>query len=179
MNETFQRKYDTILDLFSNVGGSMEFIIIGFTVLFSWYDNLSRKAHFRHLIARHFELPGGFRPKSPYLWSLCSKKPNRETREALDEIADEGVAFENLVKLTTVMSFITNVLIPEELWKVVPLVAFLDKQVEVKKKSGHQTQGAPNKVGPIGSPGGDQHRRLDSSTLPISSPSLNHSKFGF
>ena len=50
-------------------------------------------------------------------------------------MAEEGLAFENLMKMTTVMNFITNVLIPEELWKVVPLVAFLDKQVEINKKA--------------------------------------------
>jgi len=88
--EIFSRSYDTVLDLFGNIGGSVEFLIILFTLLFNWYENLSSTLIMRRALATKFNLPQRY-VSSDSVFSLCRWRRRKEDRDliaqkALDQI---------------------------------------------------------------------------------------------
>jgi len=130
--EVFSRSYDTILDLFGNIGGSVDFIIILFTLLFNWYENLSSTLIMRNALARKFNLPKRYIPSSSVL-SLCNckKKRDKVSEEVLDNMAESALNFERLAEEAAISSFTQKLSTPEELRILLPTVMFLEAKMKL------------------------------------------------
>lgn len=146
ITEAFSRSYMTILDLFGNIGGSVDFTILILLTLFCWYESRVISRKLRGVIVKHFGLPTDMKPKT--LMDICcrcrKKRLQGELRpwsedhykakmEALDEVAAEVLSFENLSDDSIVFNLAKDVILPQELSKMAPAVAVMEKMVKEKE----------------------------------------------
>jgi hypothetical protein len=145
--EQFQRTYDTILDLFGNIGGSLDFVIIIFVILFNWLENILTDHTVMTQMASALQVPQKMLGKSKKR-AWCGKKnrtkPNElelkeeETKiggckEALAEICEKSLSVENIAIQATTYEMMIESMVPAHLRTLMPLTVFMKKLIEQKK----------------------------------------------
>lgn len=158
--EQFQRTYDTILDLFGNIGGSLDFVIVLFVILFNWFENILTDRSLTKQIGQALQIPDKMLGNSKRK-GCCSKK-NRTTptveeskepqqldgcKDAIADIADKSLSVENLAVQTTTYEFMVDTMMPAHLKTLIPLTVFVKKMIEQKKEE--EKQKAAKKTMPI------------------------------
>lgn len=158
--EQFQRTYDTILDLFGNIGGSLDFVIILFVIMFNWCENILTDRTLTKQIGQALQVPdkmlGNHKRQG-----CCSKKnrtaPTAEEHkgstkldgcaDVIADITDKSLSVENLTVQSTTYEFMVDNMMPSHLKTLIPLTVFVKKMVEQKKEEEKKKLSKNNAVG--------------------------------
>lgn len=158
--EQFQRTYDTILDLFGNIGGSLDFVIIIFVILFNWCENLLTDRTLTKQIGQALQVPE--KMMGNHKRQGCCSKKNRTApsadehkeptkldgcNDAIADITDKSLSVENLAVQSTTYEFMVDNMMPAHLKTLIPLTVFVKKMVEQKKEEEKKKHSKNSAVG--------------------------------
>jgi len=130
--EVFSRSYDTVLDLFGNIGGAIDFILILFTLCFNWYENLSSTLTMRRALVRRFNLPKRYeQPSSVFGLCNCRRKRDKFDGETLDSMGESALNFERMAEDAAITSFTQRVGLPAEIRALLPTVLFIENKMKI------------------------------------------------
>ena len=136
--EQFIRSYDRILDLFGNIGGTIEFILVVFLIFFHWYENYIGMLRMRRAVGNHLGLPEKMRMHGFSVFNMCSKKNSEEKIHALDEIVEESVAMERMAENNIYSRLVQKYMLSKEVVEAAPAIHMMEKMIE--KKTGRQEE---------------------------------------
>lgn len=158
--EQFQRTYDTVLDLFGNIGGSLDFVIIIFVILFNWMENILTDRAMFNVIGEALQVPDKISGKSKK--GGCCKKRNRTAptstdslqkpkvegyKDALSEVTDKALSIENLTIQATTCEFMIDNMVPAHLRTLMPLAVLMKKIVDQKREEEKKKSQKPTGAG--------------------------------
>ena len=132
--EEFTRSYDTILDLFGNIGGSIDFLALVLVILFHWHENYTTSTVMRKKLSENLKLPSDLSQRETSVFGLCCKKTRQSTKDALDELVDDALSFENLALLNISNSVLQETMFKPEILTISPIIAFMKKAIKAKKE---------------------------------------------
>ena len=147
--ESYKRSYMTILDLFGNIGGTVEFVIVLFLLLFHWYENLYSQQNIREELRKKFGLPEKVLHHPTSGIKCCRKhKPDQAIPEpakdtetdttgyakiAMDEISESALNLERLAVSDTTTNLLLESLVPKAIVKLSPVIVLMKKMIEAKE----------------------------------------------
>ena len=164
--EQFTRTYDTILDLFGNIGGSIDFLIILFTICFHWHENYTTAARMRSAIGKSLNLPVQMRQRNDSVFSMCCKKTPAPMKEALDGMVEQTMSFERMANDAVTSKLVRDYLLPKEVSSLGSIVVMMGRLIEAKKEEAREKSKGRNKESSVAN-SSHSHQVKDSTGLSI------------
>jgi hypothetical protein len=135
--EEVKRSYMTLLDLFGQIGGTIDFLIFIITLLFHWYENITSSLSMRKAISDKLKFPEKYSNKSNSTLSrvktLFSKdKIDKKTEEAIDQMVEEALSVERMTEDAAIVSILKDTLYPKEVVALLPTVMLLKKRMAIE-----------------------------------------------
>lgn len=141
-SESFQRSYVSLLDLFGNIGGSVEFVIVCFLILFHWFENTNTEKVIQDHLRKAFGLPEK-KFSSPSPFACCRKrKAGAEQQdqsgelkfadESLSELGESAISIERLAVNDATTTLLLKSLVPAAILKLSPVITLMEKMLEAK-----------------------------------------------
>ncbi len=150
--DQFTRSYDTILDLFGNIGGSIDFVILLILFSFHWHENYTTSTRIRKALSDHLKLPNQLSQRETSIFGLCCKKTQPIAKDALDEILDETLSVEKLAEQSISSDLLYAFILEPEIKTLAPTIAVMAKAIEIKEqeKKEEEAKKAKKENGPTG-----------------------------
>jgi len=135
------RSYDTLLDTFGSIGGSIDFFIFLITFFFHWYENINSNREIRGAVAEKMRIPPRYTPKQEFVCTKIArmlglvKKKDRtdiDTEDALDQLTVEALSVERLTSDASVSAFLANNFYPKDVMALIPLAILIQQRNNVK-----------------------------------------------
>lgn len=141
ITETFSRSYDTVLDMFGNIGGSVDFMIILFIVFTNWLENILSARKIRQILVKELNVaPGlhnGYQTKSCFSKnkvnvSQKTAKPeiHNATENIVEELGEEALSAEKMTQAYIIQKYMFKFLAPPGLLELAPTIAVMEKMLE-------------------------------------------------
>lgn len=173
--EQFSRSYDTILDLFGNIGGSIDFLIILFTICFHWHENYTTSARMRTVIGKSLNLPAQMRQRNDSVFSMCCKKTPGPTQEALDGLVEQTLSFERMASDAVTTKLVRKYLLPKEVSSLGSTVLMMELLLEAKKEEEKQKSKDSKRSAAVAN-SGHSHQTKDSDGVSLAPESDDQSE---
>ena len=146
--EIHKRKYMSILELFGNIGGSVEFLIVIFMCIFHWYENLHTQSKVRSEVLKSLGLTekvlsNSTSAKKCMPWIKNSGPPTGQgnhpelhklAKEALDQMSESAINLEDMVVRESQLELLLPSLVPGHVLKLLPVVSMMEKMVQVDEE---------------------------------------------
>ena len=132
--DQFTRSYDTVLDLFGNIGGSIEFVILLIVLSFHWHENYTTSTRVRKALSDHLKLPSQLSQRETSIFGLCCKKTQPIAKDALDEILEDALSIEKLAEQSISCDLLYQFILEPEIIDLAPTIAVMSKAIEIKEQ---------------------------------------------
>lgn len=157
--EEVKRSYVTLLDLFGQIGGTIDFLIFVITLCFHWYENISSSLTLRKAISDKLKFPERYSKKNASTMRRFSnfvsrKNIDRTTESAIDQMVEEALNVERITEEAAISGFMKKNMYPKELVTLLPTVVLLEKRMEIededkKSKSNKVANSSPQQQNAI------------------------------
>lgn len=140
--DQYSRKYDTIFDFIGNFGGAMEMVLISMTLLTIYLEDKLKDNRLKRVCMEQLGLAKIVKSQEKRRKDMaktkkigcCKKKDDHILEEYIDEVVEEGLSFESLVKINLTNKLLKDSLVPQEVSTIAPIYYSLMKSRENKRQ---------------------------------------------